>query len=364
MAKKEGLGEVSENSRFEKVFSDSGSVDSFRNAVITWFKEEGRDYPWRNTTDPYAILVSELMLQQTRIATVLERDYFGRWMRRFPDVHALATAKEEEILKAWEGLGYYNRARNLQKAAQKVVEKGKGDFPDSIEEMESLPGVGRYTAGAVFSFAYDRRAPIVDGNIIRVFARLFGYEEPVDLPVAGKLMWKWADLLTPEAHVRAYNSGIMELGQRLCVRGTPDCSACPVQEFCQAHSRGITEQLPRKKGKAKVTHKQESVGLFIKNGEILLEEESGTRRKGLWKLPVVTKSESEDWEELFRLPYAITRYRVEMTVFRAPPNSREREGYTKWYPLSGGESLPPLGSPYRKAILKYLDIRDDLMMNR
>lgn len=362
--KKADLEEAESKALFGEVFRDMDSISSFRSSLIDWFREEGRDYPWRNTSDPYAILVSELMLQQTRIATVLERDYFGRWMRLFPDVKALAAAGEDEILKAWEGLGYYNRARNLQKAAREVVGNFDANFPESLENIESLPGVGRYTAGAVFSFAFDRRAPIVDGNVIRVFARLFGYAKPVDTPKAVRVMWDWADRLTPDSAVRAYNSAIMELGQRICTRASPDCGACPVRNPCRAESRGIAGQLPQKRGKAEITQKKEYVGLFIENGKILLEEESGSRRRGLWKLPQITENQSIDWEELFRFPYSITRYRVEMIVFRAPPGAGNTGKSQKWYPLSDGENLPALGSPYRKAIRKYLDLRDDLMMNR
>lgn len=160
------------SSVFTTAFPAPSEVMSFQQSVVKWFQDEGADYPWRRTSDPYAILVSEMMLQQTRIATVLERKYFERWMRDFPTTGALANAPEEKVLKAWEGLGYYNRARNLQKAARVVESEHAGKFPETLERILRLPGIGRYTAGAVASFAFERKAPIVDGNILRVLSRI------------------------------------------------------------------------------------------------------------------------------------------------------------------------------------------------
>ena len=188
---------------FDSVFPQQGKIQSFQSALIKWFLENGADYPWRETKDPYAILVSELMLQQTRITTVLERGYFSRWMSLFPDWKSLATAEESEILKAWEGLGYYNRARNLQAAARVICSEHGGEMPDELNSIQALPGVGPYTAGAVCSFAFEKRAPIVDGNVIRVLARIFSFVEPIDTTPARKLFWEWAERLTPEKHVSA-----------------------------------------------------------------------------------------------------------------------------------------------------------------
>ncbi|MEM9283979.1 MAG: A/G-specific adenine glycosylase, partial [Verrucomicrobiota bacterium] len=187
---------------FNEVLPCKDSLDTFQRKLIEWFRECGEDYPWRQTRDPYKILVSELMLQQTQIATVLGRGYFTRWLESFPDWQALADASEEEILKAWEGLGYYNRARNLWRAAVEVSQEYDGKLPGKFEVIHSLPGVGRYTAGAVLSFAFGQRAPIVDGNVVRVLSRLFGYTEPVDTSVSNRLLWDLADRLTPDCQVR------------------------------------------------------------------------------------------------------------------------------------------------------------------
>ncbi len=168
------ISEFEEN--FEKVFPEDSFVLRYQAALIQWFEKEGKTYPWRETEDPYPILVSELMLQQTQIATVLGKGYFQRWMIRFPTWHELAEAEEDDLLKTWEGLGYYNRARNLQKTARAVISGHAGEFPRDYDSILNLPGVGPYTAGAVMSFAFDQKAAIVDGNVIRVLSRMFGYE--------------------------------------------------------------------------------------------------------------------------------------------------------------------------------------------
>ena len=344
--------------------SSPDTLQDFQVALTDWFREEGEDYPWRRTTDPYAILVSELMLQQTRIATVLGRGYYSRWMKSFPDWASLAEAREEDLLKAWEGLGYYNRARNLQRAAREVLESHGGEFPESLEEIESLPGVGRYTAGAVYSFALGRRAPIVDGNVVRVLSRLFRYREPVDTTKARREFWKLADEMTPGDRVRNYNSAIMELGQRVCVRSKPDCASCPVSPWCEARAEGDAERLPVKKGKTQITDRVERVALAVRNEEVFLEQETGGRRKGLWKLPEIAEDLSADLEEWSRFSYAITRYRIELRLFRIPDSWIERVVGTRegeWHSMLQPEALPPLGAPYRKAIERLLASREDLI---
>ena len=196
---------------------------AFAKTLVTWFEKGGKDYPWRRTHDPYAVLVSELMLQQTQITTVLSRRYFENWMEKFPTPEALAAAPEEEILKAWEGLGYYRRARNLQKAAAAITSEHGGKFPRDLESILELPGVGRYTAGAVKSFAFGDSAAIVDGNIARVLARLFDFHEEIDSTSGLQKLWDWAEALVPKEKAREYNSGLMELGQTLCSVAAPDC---------------------------------------------------------------------------------------------------------------------------------------------
>ena len=344
---------------FDSVFPQQGIIQSFQSAFIKWFVENGAVYPWRETKDPYAILVSELMLQQTRITTVLERGYFNRWMSLFPDWKSLATAEESEILKAWEGLGYYNRARNLQAAARVICSEHGGEMPDELNSIQALPGVGPYTAGAVYSFAFEKSAPIVDGNVIRVLARIFSFVEPIDTTPARKLFWEWAERLTPEKHVSAYNSGIMELGQKVCTKGAPDCSACPVAEWCLSAGKDTAAKLPRKGTSTKITEKREDVALVIDRGSILLQQESGSRRRGLWRLPALVDEQSADSEEWIRFSYAITRYKVDLRIFRVSPavqSALDKNERTEWHRLGEDlETLPPLGSPYRKAILRWIE---------
>ncbi len=340
-----------------------GNVAAFRRALVDWFRAEGRDYPWRRTRDPYAILVSEAMLQQTQIATVLDRGYYARWMRTFPTWEALASASETEVLKLWEGLGYYNRARNLKRAAEIVVGELGGRFPEEPDAILALPGVGRYTAGAVLSFAYDRSEPLVDGNVARVLARVFACEEAVDAPAGQRILWAWAEELVPAREARLYNSGLMELGQRICRPANPECPACPAQRLCVAHQRGETRRFPVKRERQAPVARDEHVLIAESGGRVYLRPETGTRRRGLWRLPEVDAETAADWRELFRFDYPITRYRVTLKVHAAPaawsPSGRDRaEG--GWFGLDSEESLPPLGSPYRKALRKFSEGREPL----
>lgn len=346
-------------------FADPAELVAYQAALAAWFRSCGRDYPWRRTRDPYSILVSEAMLQQTQITTVLGRGYYTRWLEAFPGWVELAAAREEEVLKQWEGLGYYNRARNLQKAAVVVTRDHGGKLPEDLDAILALPGVGRYTAGAVMSFAFNKRAPIVDGNVSRVFSRLFACPVPVDTPAGLRLAWERADALTPGDEPRVYNSAVMELGQRICTRSSPDCAACPVASWCRARADGREADFPVKKGGKAITEHEESVILAIREGKVLLCPESGTRRKGLWRLPEVSGEDAADLEEVLRFDYAITRYRVTLKVFLSAPGTDAGKiaPAARWFALSREAEMPPLGSPYRKALRLFAGIREDLIMN-
>ncbi len=321
--------------------------DAFIEAILAWFETHGRDYPWRRTEDPYAILVSELMLQQTQVATVLERRYFENWLEQFPDVQALASAAEEKVLKAWEGLGYYNRARNLQKAAKAIVDQHAGEFPRDPAAILALPGVGRYTAGAVASFAFDLPEPVVDANIARVLARLFAFRDRIDTTAGQKQLWAWAEALVPAGGARDFNSGLMELGQTHCSPKAPQCLACPVCEFCAGKSEA--ESLPVKKAPVKITEIDEHVLWVVRDGKILLEKEAGARRNGLWKLPAAANGEP-DSPVILRMKYGITRYSVTLLVREAEVASGI-DG--EWFEFGDLDAIA-LGSPYRKAIGKLM----------
>lgn len=324
--------------------------EAFAKALAAWFSANARDYPWRRTTDPYAILVSEMMLQQTQISTVLGRGYYSRWMESFPDVRTLAQAGEAEVLRAWEGLGYYRRARFLQKMARTVMERHGGIFPTQLEEIHALPGVGRYTAGAVASFAYDAAAPIVDGNVARVLARLCNDATPIDSTEGQARLWERADLLVQAASsARAHNSALMELGQTMCRTSSPSCAQCPVQHFCLAED---PSSLPVKSARATVTEVTERVFFQRTDDGVLLEQETGARRTGLWKLPALPECDALP-AVLHKSRYTITRYRVTLWVHAAPADGfrkglLEKEA-TSLIPHDDLANLP-MPSPYRRAL--------------
>jgi A/G-specific adenine glycosylase len=286
--------------------------EEFRNALADWFGENGKDYPWRRTSEPYAILVSEVMLQQTQIATVLGRGFYLRFLEAFPDVETLAAADDEPLLKAWEGLGYYRRARMLRETARAVIADHGGSFPVELEALMKLPGIGRYTGGALRAFAHDKPSAVVDGNVARVLSRLMDFSGPVDDSAGLKQLWEWAETLADPVRPRIYNSALMELGQRVCRPGVPDCLSCPVAQFCKARE---PENLPVKRQKTKITAVNEHA-LWVRNskGQLLLHREGGKRREGLWKLPTRDVSEISKLPVVAEEKYSITRYRVSLTV--------------------------------------------------
>jgi A/G-specific adenine glycosylase len=333
--------------------TDSDRCRDLAARLESWFADNARDYPWRRTRDPYAILVSEMMLQQTRIATVLERRYFERWMERFPTVRSLAEAGAEEVLKAWEGLGYYRRARHLQAAARAVVERHQGVFPSGEEDLRALPGIGPYTAGAVASFAFGLRRPLVDGNVARVIARLFDLRTPVDEEPGKTRVWELAGGLVAACDSpAALNSALMELGQTLCLPGKPGCDSCPVRTCCLSPR---PELLPLKKARPAPTEIEEHALFARHDGRVLLQQETGPRRTGLWKLPALPHPPASR-APLLRMTYGITRYRVRLHVHgpaagerapACPPDCR-------WVALEDVPALA-LGSPYRRALNKLLE---------
>lgn len=333
-------------------------IGQFQSAIIDWFKNEGRhDLPWRTTRDPYAVLVSELMLQQTQVATVLNRGFFENWLSKFPDVETLAAAEEDAILKAWEGLGYYNRARNLQKAAREIVTNHEGRFPTDLETILTLPGVGRYTAGAVYSCAFEKSAPVVDGNVVRIFSRIFGSTSPVDTTAGQKQMWNWAEELVPDQNAREFNSGLMELGQRICRKSNPNCEECPVRPHCSAKQNHMAlDELPFKKNRQKIEVKTERV-VFLRDGNrVFLTQESGKRRTGLWRLPEISFETAEKMTEIFRMKYGITKYRVDLQIFRGSDlEIANIIGDGQWVSVPEESDACAMAAPYRKALTRLVD---------
>ena len=287
-------------------------MSSFSDRLLVWFDAHGRkDLPWQQPKDPYRTWVSEIMLQQTQVQTVIP--YFERFMRRFPDVRALAGAAQDEVLQHWSGLGYYARGRNLHRAAQIIRDDHGGAFPDRLEDIMALPGIGRSTAGAILSLALDQRHPILDGNVKRVLARhaaVAGW--PGTTTVANRL-WEIAEQNTPDVRVGDYTQAIMDLGATLCTRSNPACDRCPVASDCRALSEGTTGEIPGRKPKKVKLLRQTTMLLASHDGHVYLERrpESGIWG-GLWSLPEVAGEDIEDWcrDRLERKPRSVEEWQV------------------------------------------------------
>ncbi|MDD5198651.1 MAG: A/G-specific adenine glycosylase [Terrimicrobiaceae bacterium] len=316
----------------------SGSARrQIRTELAAWFRANGRDLPWRRTTDAYAVLVSEFMCQQTQVATVV--DYYERWMRAFPAVRSLAEADEQAVLGHWQGLGYYSRARNLHRAARMVMERHDGEIPADPVLLKALPGVGDYTAAAVMAFAFDRPAAVVDANVARVLARLCDYREPID-SARGKafLHDAAAGLQAGRGGAREFNSALMELGAIICKPRTPLCPECPIRDACRTRA---PEALPIKRARPVVTMVTERRA-FISDGERVFLAQSSARWRGMWMLPEVDEPGALGHVEI----YPITRYRVRMEVVRMRP---PEDGTLRAFPLAALDAVP-IPSPHRRVI--------------
>lgn len=261
----------------------AAQIRSIRAALLRWFGKEKRDLPWRRTRDPYAIWVAEIMLQQTRVAAVVP--YYGSFIARFPDVRSLARATEEEVLAAWSGLGYYSRARALRACAREMTERHGGRLPAEVEELRALPGIGRYTAGAIASQAFGTRAPVVDGNVRRVLCRLRALpgERGSD-----EELWTLAETLVDPRKPGDWNQAVMELGATVCTPRAPACERCPLERFCAARAFGTPERFPRAKPRTRSTRVRVAVALVFRRGRVLLERPGpGNPLRGTWDLPAI-----------------------------------------------------------------------------
>jgi A/G-specific adenine glycosylase len=302
----------------------SARVRFLHRALGTWYALEKRDLPWRRTRDPYRIWISEAMLQQTRVETVIP--YYRRFLERFPTIGALAAAREEDVLAAWSGLGYYRRARSLREAARAIVERHAGRFPSRREELLELPGVGPYTAGAVASIAFDRPEPLVDGNVARVYSRFFGK----DLASKPQELWSLARSLVPRKGAGDWNQALMELGALVCTPREPSCTTCPIARQCDALRSGRVETFPRKRPRP-ATIDVELVVLAVTDGKrwLLEKREVRGRMAGLWQMPTVERGDEgrlfptrrpraiRVGETLCEVKHTITRHRIRALVKRA-----------------------------------------------
>lgn len=278
------------------------SVRAIQRALLSWYEGHRRDLPWRRTEDPYAIWICEVMLQQTQVATAVP--FYERFLARFPDVETLAAASLDEVLKAWEGLGYYGRARNLHRAAQEVVTEHGGRLPDSYEGLLALPGIGRYTAGAIASIAFGRDEPVLDGNVVRVLSRLFAVEEDPQRTKVRSMLWDLATTLLPAGKASRFNQALMDLGATLCTPRALRCPSCPLARLCEAKRLSRQDEFPRPRKKKTIPHIEVAAGLVwdrprsSRGARLLI-----TKRReddmlgGLWEFPGGRREDGETLEE-------------------------------------------------------------------
>lgn len=270
-------------------------MSTFTTRILAWYDKHARRLPWRlppsaretgGHPDSYAVWVSEIMLQQTRVETVIP--YFERWLELFPTVQALAESPQQKVLSAWEGLGYYSRARNLHSAAKMVVAEFGGEIPREIPQLRRLPGIGRYTAAAIASIAFNQDVATLDGNLRRVFSRVFDISEPADQPAGEDILWALAQEHLPEGRAGDYNQALMDLGATICLPKNPLCLLCPLNELCQARALGVQAQRPVLKPKLAVPHRLKAAAVIVQNGRVLLTQRPAKGLLGgMWEFPSV-----------------------------------------------------------------------------
>ena len=331
-------------------------------ALLAWYAANARDLPWRRTKDPYSVFISEIMLQQTQVKTVIP--YFDRWMKQLPGVAAFASAKPQKVLKLWEGLGYYSRVRNAHAAAQVIMREHGGRFPRKFEDILALPGVGRYTAGAISSIAFNEPRPILDGNVIRVLIRIFGVEGDARDKETNAALWQLAEDLVAMEPKRSseLNQSLMELGALVCTPRQPKCSGCPAGKFCSALREDRVDELPLRRARVPATKRRFVAFVARKRNRFLVRQRSGEGVNGhLWEFPNIevglkdkrdgrdikdTLFRVADEQPICRIQHSITRYRILLEVYRAEATGKS-DGV--WKTLSQLHRLP-FTSAHRKIL--------------
>lgn len=326
--------------------NDSFRISAFRRSLLRWYSSQKRDLPWRRTRDPYRIWISEVMLQQTRVAAVIP--FYERFLERFPDVESLATAGEQELLAAWAGLGYYSRARNLHRAAKQIV--SLGGFPKSYEGLRQLAGIGGYTAAAIASIAFDLPHAVLDGNVMRVLSRLDNDASDISAAAVRERLQQRAQELLDPAHPAEFNQAMMELGATLCLPRQPQCLLCPVSELCEARRNGSQNELPVKGRKRKMVGIERYVLLVERNGALLLWQRGAgsAKLKGFWELPEpehLPKARTGKPLGVFR--HSIVNHNYRITV--APAEVRRAPKGFEWVACARLGELP-LSTVARKAL--------------
>ncbi|MEX0939052.1 MAG: A/G-specific adenine glycosylase [Pirellulales bacterium] len=287
-----------------------------RRRVRAWYRRHARDLPWRRTCDPYAVWVSEVMLQQTQVETV--RPYFKRFLSAFPGLSDLAAADEQQVMRHWEGLGYYRRARQLHQAAREVVERFGGIVPTDAATLRSLPGIGRYTAGAILSIAFDAREPILEANTVRLLSRLVGYRGAPASTEGQRVLWQLAEEILPRRDVGTFNQALMEIGSEVCKPQAPHCGECPLLPLCEAHRHQAVDQIPRPKQPPAIERVQEAAVAVRRNGRLLmLQVPEGERWAGLWdfiRVRLPSDDQAARDEQIIERVASLTGARVELAA--------------------------------------------------
>jgi A/G-specific adenine glycosylase len=305
------------------------SLKKLRSALLDWYDQNRRDLPWRRTADPYRVWVSEIMLQQTRVAAVL--DHYARFLQRFPTVQSLAAAREASVLAVWSGLGYYHRARRMHQAAKVIARERKGIFPQTVEEWRTLPGIGRYTAAAIASIAFGETVAVVDGNVERVLDRLFGRDE------GREVAWQRADTLLDPRRPGDFNQAMMELGATICTPRAPQCLLCPLNTWCRSRdAEAVSPQASRKR-------KQLQYALARKNAAVYLVQRPADESlmAGMWELPCLSERQHDGHRPVARLRHSITDTDYEVSIVSISAESLESDG--RWFLRKQWERLPLTG---------------------
>lgn len=291
---------MASSSNSKPIYHPEGPApETIAGPLLSWYQQHARRLPWRDHPTPYRVWVSEIMLQQTRVETAI--GYFTRWMALFPTLEDLSAAPEQDVLRAWEGLGYYSRARNLHRAARQVVAEYAGQLPSTAEALEKLPGIGRYTAGAIASIAFGRDAPALDGNIRRVLSRVFNVNIPAQSTQGEKVLWDLARLSLPAGKAGDFNQAIMDLGSSICTPRSPACLVCPLAEICQARLSGVQEQRPILTTRPTVPHYTVAAAVIQRDGTVLIARRpAGGLLAGLWEFPGGKVEKGEDFAQCLR----------------------------------------------------------------
>lgn len=350
---------------------------ALQEGLLRWYRENGRDLPWRRSYIPYQVWISEIMLQQTQIKTMLP--YFFRWMERFPDPFAIAEASEDEILRYWEGLGYYARAKNIHKAARLIATEYGGNLPSDFESVRRLPGVGQYTAGAIMSFAFNADFPAADANAARILARLFDISTPADSKVFRSAVWYYATDILPTGRSRDFNQALMDFGSMVCSPREPLCGECPIASCCEGMRLGVAEARPVNGAKKAVTNVDRAIGICIGNGKVLLRKRPASGlMPNLWEFPGGEARPGEEPEDALRrawhdefgtgpgplekiavIKHSHTSFRVTLHVFLCNAFPREMRDRVRLISAAELDSLA-FPSAHRKAIRNLAGKRPEL----